>query len=78
VNDESGSWAAEEFDGVDLGEPRRDRRAKSLCLTLRPGEEQRGLSVSGNSQIDRTAMIGTALVMYGAVHARLPEGAVCR
>jgi len=34
VNDESGSWVEEEFEALDLGDPRRDRRAKALLKRL--------------------------------------------
>ncbi len=40
VNDESRSWVEEEFEGLDLGDPRRDRRAKALLkrLAAKPSE----------------------------------------
>ena len=34
VNDESGSWVEEVVEGLDLGDPRRDRRAKALLKRL--------------------------------------------
>ncbi|MCY0856436.1 IS4 family transposase [Cupriavidus sp. D39] len=34
MNDESGAWVDEEFEVLDLGDPRRDRRAKGLLKRL--------------------------------------------
>lgn len=34
MDNESGAWVDEEFEGLDLGDPRRDRRAKELLKRL--------------------------------------------
>lgn len=34
MNNESGAWVDEEFEALDLGDPRRDRRAKGLLKRL--------------------------------------------
>ena len=40
MNNQSGVWVDEEFEALDLGDPRRDRRAKALLkrLAAKPSE----------------------------------------
>ena len=89
VSDESGSWVEEEFEALDLGDSRRDRRAKALLkrLAAKPtesipgacdgwGETIGAYRFLGNPEIDWTDVMAAALAMHGGTDAKLPGGAV--
>ena len=71
VNDESGSWVEEEFEALDLGDPRRDRRAKALLkrLAAKPTESIPGACDGWGETIGAYRFLGNPEIDWTEVMA---------
>jgi len=71
ANDESGSWVEEEFEGLDLGDPRWDRRAKALLkrLAAKPTESIPGACDSWGEAIGAYRFLGNPEIDWTDVMA---------
>lgn len=71
MSDESGSWVEEEFEALDLGDPRRDRRAKALLkrLAAKPTESIPGACDGWGETIGAYRFLGNPEIDWTEVMA---------